>query len=93
MKYLSSLLIFISYVAVPRWCNNCVHFIPCPVGEEFGQCSMFPIVKKDNFLVTGKKKPTTQEEYSYCSTARTFNHMCGKRGHLFFPKKYLLNSS
>ena len=56
MKYLSSLLIFISYVAVPRWCNNCAHFIPCPVGEEFGQCSMFPIAKKGDFFVTGKKK-------------------------------------
>ena len=92
MKYLTSLLIFISYMATPRWCTNCAHFIACPVGEEFGQCSMFPIVKKDNFVVTGKKK-TKQEEYSYCSTARTFSHMCGERGHLFFPKKNFWKSS
>jgi hypothetical protein len=84
MKY--NFLIFISYIAAPKFCINCVHFSPHPkLGNKFGYCSKFPLENpNDEFLITGEifLKPV---ESHYCSTARKLDHMCGERAHYFFP--------
>ena len=84
MKY-SIFIIFISYIASPKFCLHCTHFIPDKMGNEFGTCKNFPVKTTDSsFLVTGKKKQ--ENKYNYCSTARTFDHMCGDYANHYFPK-------
>ena len=54
---------------------------------NFGRCKLFPKDNIDNsMLVTGVKE-TKEIEYSYCSTARSFEYMCGQKGKLY-KKKY-----
>ena len=64
-----------------KFCINCKFFTNNIITRnEFGKCSLFPIVEKnDEFLVTGNKKV----DYTYCSIARKYDDMCGKEG-----KKY-----
>ena len=84
MKY-SIFTIFLSYVASPKFCLHCTHFIPDKLGNEFGTCKNFPVQTTDSsFLVTGNKKK--ENKYNYCSTARTFDHMCGDYAKHYFPK-------
>lgn len=53
--------------------------------SEFGKCSFFPTDNENtDHLVNGK--PNNNIEYHYCSTARKFDHICGKEGK-FFEKK------
>ena len=78
MKY-SSFIIFISYIASPRFCLHCTHFIPHKLGNEFGRCKMFPAT--DTSLVTEK-----EFNYHYCSTARNLDYMCGEYAKRYFPK-------
>jgi hypothetical protein len=47
-----------------------------PSGPEYGKCSFFPIGV--DYLVTGKNA-----DYRYCSTSRSFEDMCGKKGKHF----------
>ena len=66
----------------PKLCINC-KFFTNTIGSDnkYGKCLLFP---KDtnhmNFLVTGNND---NDDYYYCSTARTHDNMCGKKG-----KKY-----
>ena len=84
MKY-SLFAIFLSYIASPKFCLHCTHFIPDKIGNEFGTCNFFPVQSTDSsFLVTGNKKK--ENKYNYCSTARTFDHMCGDYAKHYFPK-------
>jgi hypothetical protein len=66
----------------PKLCVNCKFFInSVTCDNKYGKCSLFP--KKENsidFLVSGVVDDTY---YSFCSTARTYDNMCGKEG-----KKY-----
>ena len=60
-------------------CINCKHFVKDtkPNIFPFGKCKMFPqIENKINYLINGIEK----DEYSYCSTARQFQNMCGENG-------------
>lgn len=75
----------------PKLCVNCKYFIkPIPYAYfsesdmEYGVCSLFPKSSDNRFksLVTGISKNKITE-YTYCSTARKFNDMCGEEG-----KKY-----
>ena len=43
--------------------------------QTFYSCRVFPIGV--DYLVTGKS-----EDYRYCSTARSFEDMCGKKEHI-----------
>jgi hypothetical protein len=63
-----------SYNTKPKLCINCKYFVSSIITntEEFGKCSLFPL-HNNNFLVTGQKI----EDYYYCSTARTWENMCG----------------
>ena len=77
MKY-SSFIIFISYIASPKFCLHCTHFIPNKLGNDFSRCKFFPVTDT-SFLVTEMK-------YNYCSTARNLDYMCGKYAKRYFPK-------
>jgi len=78
MKY-SIFIIFISYIASPKFCLHCTHFIPHKLGNEFSRCKMFPITDT-SFLVTEEFK------YNYCTTARNLDYMCGEYAKRYFPK-------
>lgn len=68
-----------------KFCINCKHFKPAFLSDnEFGKCSVFPREKsnKIDYLISGKPKL----EYSYCSTARGDEDMCGPTGK-YFEKK------
>lgn len=57
-----------------KFCINCKYFIQNESGNnEYGRCSLFPY-DTEKYLVTGEKK---KQDYYYCSTARSYNNMCG----------------
>ena len=70
-------------IVKPKICINCKHFISDDNNGSFGKCSLFP-QKIDNidFLVRGIEKEEIVH-YSYCSTARIYDHMCGKEGKMY----------
>lgn len=70
-------------IVKPKICINCKHFIADDDDGSFGKCSLFP-QKKDNidFLVYGIEKEEIVD-YSYCSTARNFDNLCGKEGKMY----------
>jgi hypothetical protein len=72
----------------PKFCIDCKFFKNNFFsGSEFGKCSLFPIEKEDyaDFLVNGYKKES-KKEFTYCSTARNFEHLCGKEGKYYERK-------
>jgi hypothetical protein len=74
----SLLLIHTLYVSLPKFCVNCVHYIPHKK-PEFSECKLFPLGNDDTYLITGQVN-IQPIEYHYCSTSRIFDHMCGKSG-------------
>ena len=75
----------------PKICVNCRHFIASQSGANvFGRCKLFPLIIDDgHFLITGENEKS-KVEYSHCSVARTFEHMCGSDGKMYkgkYPKK------
>jgi hypothetical protein len=58
----------------PKFCINCKHYIQGETNnKEYGKCSVF--VKDDpRFLVDGVVRT---DNYRYCSTARSFDDLCG----------------
>ncbi len=66
----------------PKYCVNCKHF-KTSFPKEFGKCTMFPKIQKDeNFLVTGNKK-TKEVDYEFCSVVRMYEDRCGYEGKLY----------
>ena len=65
----------LSHALAPKYCIHCKHFINRPNGPEYGKCRFFPY-KEEPDLVTGK----ITKDYHYCSTARTYENLCGKKG-------------
>jgi hypothetical protein len=71
-------------VTKPKLCINCKHFITDNNTGLFGKCSLFPLKEGEiNFLVNG----INEEKYSYCTTSRSFDNMCGVEGKKY-KKKY-----
>lgn len=85
-----------------KHCVNCKHFLGAIDGPNtqdvvdsynvlFGKCALFPVNdprKMTNYLISGKEKPTEPIiDYRFCSTARSFEDMCGIDGQLY--KKYV----
>lgn len=70
--------------AIPNLCINCKFFINSVTSEnKHGKCSLFPREENSlNFLVSGVE----ENEYSYCTTARMFDNMCGKEGREYKKK-------
>ena len=66
---------------ISKFCINCKFFINNSIDNSHGKCSFFPKHDDNNadFLVTGIKNI----DYTYCSTARKYDEMCGIEG-----KKY-----
>lgn len=91
MKFiiLTFFYILISGVSLKtKFCVNCkfaINNINGYYNDEFIKCALFPInnfFDETNFLVTGVNS-ISEPEYTYCSTARKFDNMCGKEGKMY----------
>ena len=75
------LLFIMNVAAFDKLCINCKHFkkdIFTP--SKYAQCKKFLIIDKNvNYLIDGKKREETKNMY-YCSTARSFDDLCGEDG-------------
>lgn len=74
----------------PKLCVDCKFFKGNFLyGNTFGKCLMFPREDLDydetNYLVDGIKR-NKRVDYSYCSTSRKYESMCGKEGKMFEKK-------
>lgn len=74
----------------PKFCIDCKYFKNgISTSDKFGKCSLFPKVDTDPydtyFLIDGKREPK-KIEYTYCSTSRKYDDMCGIEGK-FYEKK------
>ena len=79
MNY-SLLLFFMSYLMTPKFCINCMYFVPNEKYLEYSKCAKFPINENDDkFLVTGEVL-FKNIEYHHCSTARKLDHLCSVKG-------------
>jgi len=81
-----------------RICKNCRYFIPKVSDSgstEYSKCMLFNTtthLSNTKYLVTGiDDGPKVHVEYYYCSTARDFEHMCGKDGKKY-KRKYVKRS-
>jgi hypothetical protein len=66
----------LTHALTPKLCIHCKHFMNQPSGPQFGKCALFSYKEEDD-LVTGKVQET---QYRYCSTARSSERLCGKKG-------------
>lgn len=76
---------FLLSTSAEKFCINCKHFRPSLFSDNsFGKCSIYPreMSNKIDYLVTGKPN----KEYSYCSTARIYENMCGSNGRNYETK-------
>ena len=67
-------------------CANCKHFMPYKTIDKYGKCTRFPLTDNASqmeYLVTGVKTRPDYYYYYYCSTARTYDDMCGIEGKLY----------
>ena len=82
------LLFSLSVGAFDKLCMNCKHFkkdIFTP--SKYAQCKKFLIIDKNvYYLIDGKRKDETKNMY-YCSTARSFDNLCGEDGTGYEAKK------
>jgi len=83
MKWLLATFVVLTNAFTPKLCVHCKHFITDGAcGPEFGKCRALPTSRVDNnYLVTGIS--TIKIDYSYCSTARQYEQLCGNTGKLF----------
>jgi len=73
---------------IPKFCIDCKFFKNNFFsGSEYAKCSFFPIEKHEyaDYLVNGYRK-NSKTEYTYCSIARSYDHLCGKEGK-YYEKK------
>jgi hypothetical protein len=74
-------------VVKPKLCIDCKFFKNSFIsGSQFGKCSLFPIVKENDYFLVNGKKNTKNIDYHYSSISRRYEDMCGKEGN-FFKKK------
>jgi hypothetical protein len=75
-------LFVFTYGLTPKLCIHCKHFMTSVTNPEFGKCRTFPRNDiGDHYLVTGKNE--VKKDYSYCSTARRYESLCGNKGKYF----------
>ena len=84
--------------ATPRICKNCKYVITdisYDFSNEYSKCSLFnttTTLSNTKYLVTGVDDGVrVHVDYSYCSTARTFQNMCGQEGKMY-KRKYVKRS-
>ena len=81
-------MVISSFSLTPKFCINCKFAINNVNGyynDESIKCVLFPIndlFDESKFLVTGINS-ISEKDFIYCSTARQFNHMCGKEGKMY----------
>ena len=88
MKYIiliiySILLPVFSLKETPKLCINCKFFTNTLMTDnKYGKCTLFPKIEQNNveFLVAGSTNNNKNIDYSYCSTARNYDDMCGNKG-------------
>lgn len=85
MKYLL-LLLFLTRSVSLKLCMDCKHFKGSFFGNQYGKCDVFSEIKEDYNECIDGSVPRKTIEYTYCSTARKFDHLCGKEGKLFEKK-------
>jgi hypothetical protein len=76
---------------VYKFCVDCEHFLPQINGATYGKCKAFPrtdTLKKveTDYMVSGFFSEA-EVEYFYCSSAREYEHMCGRNGTKFQGKQ------
>jgi len=73
-----------------KFCFNCKFFIPPndrDIDINYGKCKMFQnTIENNNFLISGVRSEI-DISYMYCSTARSFESLCGPYGH-YHVRKY-----
>jgi hypothetical protein len=69
-----------------KFCINCKFYKKDFLTfSEFGKCAQFPYENYNNyFLVNGKDY--NNKNFHYCSTARQYDHMCGKEAKFYEEK-------
>jgi hypothetical protein len=75
-------------LAIPneKLCKNCKFFKKKLFDEnKFGHCTRFPFQATNNYFLVDGVKDTSPTSYHYCSTARSFDHMCGPEGRGYTP--------
>jgi hypothetical protein len=75
------LVSIVSAIALDKLCMNCKHFKKdIFTSSKYAQCKKYLIIDKNvNYLIDGKRKEETKNMY-YCSTARSFDNLCGEDG-------------
>ena len=69
----------------PKLCIHCKFFIPDTDSDKFSKCSLFQKQEgKVLFLINGIYQ---NEEFYFCSTARSSDNMCGEEGKCFAKKR------
>ena len=90
LTFFYMILSSISLQVKPNFCVNCKFAINEYYNNKFIKCALFPIndlFDEANFLVTGiNSNSISEQDFIYCSTARQFNHMCGKEGKMYKKK-------
>ena len=78
--------IFVPSIALetkPKLCINCKHFTTnFGSNNDFGKCSLFTKNDINPNVVTGNNIYPKPELY-YCSTARSYDNMCGEDGKFY----------
>ena len=70
-----------------RFCVNCKYIIPDNnLGIAYSKCSFFERINNEKYLISGDPDDI-EKEFNFCSTARSFESMCGEDG-----KKYKKNN-
>jgi hypothetical protein len=68
-------------------CKDCKFFKKDYIFEtRFGHCLHFPNEPINNYYLVDGFKYTSPTSYHYCSTARSFDNMCGTEGKYFESK-------
>ena len=86
---LASMIIISCNSLTPKLCINCKYYSNLDNADSiFGKCNFFSEKISDkNYFITGEKKESIIYK-SYCSTARSFEHLCGEEGK-YYKKKYI----
>ena len=80
--------IFCVEINKPKLCTDCKYFKKDYLtSKKFGKCSFYPIPKYNDYYLVDGSKEVFEYNYHYCSTARNFEHMCGKEGKHFKNKE------
>lgn len=70
-----------------KLCMNCKYFKNSFFRDnKFGKCSLFPKEETNKYHLVDGSPSIPETEYTYCSTARSYDDMCGTDGFYFVKK-------